>query len=1053
MSSLSEHLRGREYWRSLEHLAGTPEVQAQLESEFPGYDPEEMKNGISRRSFLGLMSAALGLAGLTLTGCRRWPVEQLRPFAYRPPGIMPGVPLHYATIMEMGGVATGLVVKSYDGRPIKVEGNTLHPYSLGAAGPWEQASVLSLYDPDRARTPVEQDASGRRGDRTWEQLERMVRQEFGALKADGGQGLVVLSEALGGPTAQRLKEAFLQQFPKARWLVYEPLHRDQEIEGSRQAFGQALRPQYHLDRAKVVACFDADLVGLHPARLRHARQWSAGRRAADEGWMNRLYAVETDLTITGAAADYRLAVAPSRVPMVLGAVAGRLGLAVEHAALTAEESQFADQIAADLKAQRGTSLVAVGLAQPPQVHALGHAVNQALGNLGQTVSFTQEPLAQEISSAQAIAQINQAAAAGEVKTLLILGGNPVYDGGLSFKRGPGGVATSIHLSNSFCETSAACDWHLPQAQYLESWGDGRAWDGTLSVQQPLILPLFDAKSTIELLALLLDVPKRDGLALVQETFRGLLNPLDFQAAWQQVLDAGLVKDSAWPPVQPDTSALGAAKQWKIAAPAGGLELLFVTDASMYDGRWSNNGWLQEMPDPITKVVWDNPARISKALADRLGVTDGDVVSLTTAQGRKLDLAVSILPGAADGAVIVPLGYGRKLCGRIGIRVGFDSYVLRPASLAYLTALAAITPTGRTYPLSSTQVHQLIDAIGMAGRAQRIGQPDQSGMLIHEATLGEYRRDPEVFRRREDGSLALPLYSLPKKFNHPHAWGMAIDLNSCIGCNACLVACQAENNVPIVGKDQVARNREMHWLRVDRYFRGDIARPETVFTPLACVHCESAPCEEVCPVGATSHDSEGLNVMVYNRCIGTRYCSNNCPYKVRRFNFFDWNARNPRTVGDTPPFLGIPDQQQSTIDKIREMVFNPDVTVRMRGVMEKCSYCLQRIKAAEEHAQIQFANGLRDSELVRDGEMITACQESCPTQAIVFGNLNDPHSRVSRMHENNRAYAMLGDLGIGPRTHHLARIRNVANGSGAQARADRATAPASPRLQSGQEVEA
>ncbi|MCC7409591.1 MAG: TAT-variant-translocated molybdopterin oxidoreductase [Phycisphaeraceae bacterium] len=1032
--SLSEQLRGRSYWRSLEQLADSPELAASMEREFPGYEPGDLLS-MSRRGFMKIMAASMALAGLTLSGCRRWPQSQVRPFAYRPEGTLPGVPNYYATMMELGGVATGLLAKSYDGRPIKIEGNNLHPYSLGAADGFAQASVLNLYDPDRSRAVLEKQQGGKNQLRDWDAFLRYVDAHFPTLRSAGGKGLAVLTQAASGPTFQRLRQAFLNTFPAATWHVWEPINLDNAVAGSTLAFGQQLRTHYDLSKAHAIACFDADPLGSHPAHQRHARDWATLRRSADQGKMSRLYAVEANLTITGGVADHRLAVRPSRVAAILAAVAAELGVIEHGPTLTSDQQLFARTLAEDLKAHAKASAVIVGPAQPAEVHALAHAVNQALGNIGTTVNFTAEPLAVEGGHAGSIKALADAIGGGGVSTLVILGGNPAYDApvDLNFAELLAKVEHTIHLSDYYNETSLLCRWHLPEAHYLEAWGDGRAWDGAVSTQQPLILPLFGGKSAIELLAILAGNANPQGLDLVRETFRGLVQG-DFETAWRLTLEMGVLPTSALPAVPVDKARpvqLPPANE--PVPPDGPMEAVFVADASMYDGRFANNGWLQEMPDPLSKLTWDNAALIAKADADRLGLpTSGGMVRLEVA-GRSLDIATFILPGVAPGSMVLPLGYGRSAAGNVGDKVGFNTYTLRTLP-ALSTATVKVTKIDGAYKLAATQEHHLIDPVGTWGRDERLGKPGRSGHVIREASFAEDQHDKQIFHRDEHGSVKVQLWESPSKFNDPHAWGMAIDLTSCLGCNACAVACQAENNVPVVGKEQVANNREMHWLRVDRYFKGaaDDVSPEVVHMPMFCLHCENAPCESVCPVAATVHDAEGLNTMVYNRCIGTRYCSNNCPYKVRHFNYFDFHASDPR--GTPQPYLDIPDTQQRTaIDQIRQMVYNPDVTVRMRGVMEKCTYCVQRISAAKIHAKVDFADGKRQSELVQDGEVVTACQSACPTEAIVFGNLNDPHSRVSRLHANGRAYGMLDEpLNTRPRTKHLAIVRNPATPAGAAA---------------------
>ncbi len=1055
MPPISEHLEGRQYWRSLRELAESAEVRAELEAltaaEFADYDPGEI-TGMSRRGFMKIMSASMALAGLTFTGCRRWPKEQIRPHAAQPEGATPGVPLHYATMMSLGGAAAGLLARSYDGRPIKIEGNDLHPINRGATDAFAQASILSLYDPDRLRSVMRRE--GKRLIRAdWAAFDRFAAEHFAAITPQGGRGLAILTTADDGPTFQRLKAQLAARCPQARVASWEPLHRDQTTQAARTALGRRTRPIYRFDQADVIACFGDDPLGLHPGQLLHARDWAAGRRAADDGRMNRLYAVESALSITGAAADHRLPLRPSLIGSALAYVAEQLGV---HAGptdsvtpLDADARAKLDMLAGDLKQHGRRALLTVGFDQPAAAQALGWAINQKLGCIGSTLQFIDEPDADAPLMTDSLRDLSAAMHRGEVRMLLILGGNPAYDApaDLDFAaamdrvRAADGVVA--HLTIGANETSQHADWLLPEANYLEAWNDGRAWDGTVTVGQPLILPLFEGRSSIELLSLLLDGRPAAGDALVRQTFASLLGEDGFESAWRGVLEAGFIADSA----SPHLTSLRVA-----AAPTGPLtgqdaddavELLFVPDYSLYDGRFANNGWLQEMPDPLTKLTWDNAALLSKADADRLGVDTGHMLAITVTgpdgAGRRLEIAAYVQPGVARGTLVLPLGYGREVTGRVGRGVGFNTYALRTTAAMTTVPGARVTvsATGGRYKLACTQEHHLLDDVGMWGREKRVGQPGAGGYTIHEAPFADYRDDPQLFRRDEHGNVHLQLFEPPSSFNEPHAWGMAIDMNSCIGCNACVMACQAENNVPIVGKEQVIRGREMHWLRIDRYFKAEVAAQasaqrfdqalesaQVVYQPMMCVHCENAPCEQVCPVAATVHDAEGLNTMVYNRCVGTRYCSNNCPYKVRRFNYFDFHSQDPR--GKPLPWLGIPDQQQARqIDPLRQLQFNPEVTVRMRGVMEKCTYCTQRISAAKIHARVEHAHGRRDTALVRDGEVTSACQEACPTQAIVFGDLNDPDSRVSRLAAGPRAYAVLDELNTRPRSKHLAKLRNPA----------------------------
>jgi molybdopterin-containing oxidoreductase family iron-sulfur binding subunit len=992
----------------LEQLADTPEVRAATEQEFVAYDPQAIVS-LPRRRFLKLMGASMALAGLTLSGCRRWPKEKLAPYTAGDKDRVPGIPEQYATVMELGGVGVGLLVTSFDGRPIKIEGNPSHPFSkvtdnTGAADAIAQASVLELYDPDR-KGPVLERTTGQANAVAWERFVELATKHFAGLKDRGGAGLAILSEATSSPSVLDMRKRLLEAMPSAGWYEYEPL--------GHSANG---RVRLHLDKAATVVLFDADLLGTHPAHVRYAADWASRRRLADQGRMNRVYVAESAFTMTGTVADRRLPVRPSRIEALIHALAQKVGITVAAgASLHPDEQTFVDAAAADLLAHKGEAVVCVGDHYSPAAHRLAWMINQHLDAVTKTVDALEEPAGGR-SDSTSLQELSKRMAAGQVTTLLILGGNPVYDApaDLDFAKLLGGVPVSIHLSLYDDETSAACKWHVPRAHYLEAWGDARAWDGTISIAQPLIQPLYGGKSIIELLALVTGDALSDGEKIVRRTLGAMVG--DDEKRWRRALHDGVVEGTAGR-AAPAAATNPTTATMAQAVPSGhGFEVRFLPSAGVHDGRFANNGWLQEMPDPLTKLTWDNAALIAKKDADALGVANGDVVKITVG-GRSIEIAAYILPGQPVGVIGLPLGYGRTRSGNVGTGVGTSVYALRTTGAMHWATGATVQKTGQRHLLAMTQDHHLLDAVGARARDQRIGAKGRSADIVRQASLDEYQRDPHFVHRGQHGDLSLQLFDPPGRFNDPHAWGMAIDMNSCIGCSACVIACQAENNVPIVGKDQVAMGREMHWIRVDRYFKGsgDDPAPEVAYQPMTCQHCENAPCEQVCPVAATVHDTEGLNTMVYNRCVGTRYCSNNCPYKVRRFNYFDYHAKDPR--GAAKPHVGMPDTQQRTaIDRIKRMVFNPEVTVRMRGVMEKCTYCTQRIKAATSRRR-------NAREEIRDGDVVTACQQACPTQAIVFGDLNDPNSQVSRLQRNNRSYGVLAQLNTRPRTRYLAKISN------------------------------
>ena len=991
MSSIGPPRSGKAYWRSLDDLADRPEFRDMVRREFPAYADEMLAP--SRRDFLKVMAASVALAGAT--ACRRWPRELIVPFAHRPEGYVPGVATHYATSLEYGGAALGLLVTCFDGRPVKVEGNPLHPASLGGTDVLAQASMLDLYDPDREMRVVRNDRGQAIG-RTWDEFFAEALPRMREYRANEGSGLRVLAEPSTSPTREAVRDRFLAAYPEARWHEWSPVDRASERAASEWAFGRALRPVYRLDRADVIVSVDADLLMNHPWGVRHARDFAAGRRA-DGDRMNRLYAVETAYGLTGGVADHRIAVAPSLVPVVAAKLAAALlrkGLSLrpDLAGLPAALAPLADHpfehpaveaMADDLLAHRGRGVVAAGPRHPAVVHALAAWMNDALGNSGETVV-----LVAETAPDRSITALAADMAGGKVETLLVLGGNPAYDGFAdhAFAETLGKVPNVWRLGARYDETSAASGWHLPMAHPFEAWSDSRAWDGTTGVVQPLILPLYDGKTSAELLASLLEERATAGYDLVRETWRRTLPGADFEARWRKVLHDGILDGSA-----SSHEAVQVGAGWFGDLPAlaretgAGIEVAFAADAKVLDGRFANLGWLQELPDPMTRLTWDNAALVAPDTARELGVSSGDMVEVGVG-AASVEIAVFVQPGHATGAITLPLGYGRTRAGRVGDGVGVDVYPVRTTRMPW-SARAEVRATGRTHVLATTQDHHVVDTLGKTEEELR------SETLIREAEWSHYREHPDFAQHVVHVPEDVHLWE-PHEYNG-YKWGMSVDLNSCVGCNACTIACQAENNVPVVGKDEVLRGREMHWMRVDRYYSGEIDDPAVAYQPMACQHCENAPCETVCPVAATVHDHEGLNVMVYNRCIGTRYCSNNCPYKVRRFNWFN-NNKNRSAV--------------------EMMVFNPEVTVRSRGVMEKCTFCIQRIEGAKITAK-------NEGRKVRDGEIVPACAQACPTQAIVFGDLNDESSRIRKIHGDPRTYGILEEINTKPRLKYQARLRN------------------------------
>lgn len=982
------------YWASLDQIENTPEFQQMVQREFPE-GASELNDPMSRRRFINLMGASMALAGLV--SCRR-PVEKIIPYVVQPEAVIPGISQRYATTMPFGLSAYGVTVESHEGRPTKIEGNQLHPATQGRANAFMQASVLGLYDPDRSQLVQH---NGRNA--TWDEFVTAWRKLYDTYSTTGGKGLAILSESFASPTQYRLKKEFEKTFPNATWVTYEPVSDEAVFTGIEAATGKSRLPIYDYTKAKVVLALDADFLLMESENLSASRGFSYGRRVASEADdMNRLYVVEPSFTITGGMADHRLRLQSRQVGAFTAALAielRKLGLDVAAGSALADyanhhfDKRWLKALARDLYKHGKNGLIVAGRRQPAQVHALVFALNQALGNIGRTVSYRDFKDA-AIPNTKSLAALTASLQKGDVETLVILGGNPAYNApaDLVFDKALGKAKHVIHLGSGADETGSLAEWHLPQSNYLESWGDARAADGTASVIQPLIDPLFDSRNAIEVLSLINTGTLPNAYEVVRETWKSLLTG-PFEAEWRRVLHDGVLAGSAVKTSRPQLSGnfstyLKSHPFSTEAADAGKLEVVFAASTQTWDGRFANIGWLQELPDPNTKLTWDNAALMSHSTAEKLGVKNEDLVSLAV-DGRQVSLPVWIMPGQADWTIVVALGYGRTKAGRIGNYVGQNTYQLRTSkALNYATNLT-VTPTNGTYALACTQDFHGLDAEKLASDAIQKRLPS----IIKEATLDQYRQQPDFAEQK----LEFPNNSMWEdwQYDKGYQWGMSIDLNVCTGCNACAIACQSENNIPVVGKAQVAKGREMHWLRLDRYYSGDLDAPEMVFEPVGCQHCEMAPCEQVCPVAATTHDQEGLNVMTYNRCVGTRYCSNNCPYKVRRFNFFNYTKDTPEVV---------------------QMAMNPDVTVRFRGVMEKCTFCLQRINRGKQMAK-------KENRSLRDGEVVSACQQTCPTDAIVFGNINDPHSRVSQLKQQNRDFGLLAELNTRPRTSYLAKLRN------------------------------
>ena len=1069
----AESLTGKRYWRSVGELSDTPEFRDWLEREFPSGAAQLEGDEISRRSFLKYMGASMALAGFGLTSCRR-PEAHLVPFTKSAEWAIPGKPLFYASAMPRRTGALPLVVTTHDGRPTKVDGNPLHPASGGASDLYAQSSILDLYDPARSKRFAHM---GKTSDRA--SFEKYLA-DLTAKIGNNGAGLAFMVEETHSPTRERLRLELEKKFPGMHWCVYEPLMSPAQTFSTHMSFGDntVLVPQ--MERADVVLTLDNDFLSCGEGDLASIRAFTSRRRvAAAKDTMNRLYVVENRFTLTGAMADHRMRCAASQIPAVTHLLAGKIVAATKDAGLSsvlatlkapvgmAVDDKWLTEAANDLLAKPGASLVLAGSHQPVVVQLLVYGINSALKNLGKTLIVRERV---RNANENSILQLAGEMAAGRIKQLFIFGGDPVYNAprGLAIDAESKMPLDWIDLQKKVPEivrlgyyedaTSGVSPWHVPMAHYLESWGDALTFDGAYLAMQPMILPLFGGLSEIEVMNMLLGGPKVEGPELVQETFRATKPPGDFETAWTKFLHDGFashipLRDKA-PTFNGNTAGGIAHTLWAPTAPPTpeSPEIVLVGSYAMDDGRYINNGWLQEMPDPVTKLTWDNAALMNPAFAHRLGVENGDLIRVTVettsidykqsapvkdAKGTEtpahvkyeLVIAALISPGHADNSITIPLGYGRDKTGPVGDDAGFNGYLLRtPSNPHYIVAdgqavqSVTVAKVDRTYPLSITQDHWSIEGRG----------------LVREATLDHYREDNE-FAKKIAGDDELPPH-LPTIYSHPpltapQQWGMSVDLNVCTGCSACVIACQAENNIPIVGKLQVSHGRAMHWIRIDRYYasakpfnedkRQYPSDPEMVHEPMMCQHCENAPCETVCPVNATIHSEDGLNVMAYNRCIGTRYCANNCPFKVRRFNFFDYNQRpigKKKIAGAFNIYKEYfaPLTEKGAPDVVK-MQKNPNVTVRMRGVMEKCTFCVQRIEEAKIAAHVRA--GASDKTNIPRDSFTTACAQACPTEAIVFGDIADPESRVSQLKAQDRNYRLLEYLNVKTRTSYLARIRN------------------------------
>ena len=977
-SANQEPKSGGRMWRSLAEYDGRERFQERLLRKHP-QQTQKVFDPPQRRDFLKLMGASLALAGVSAS-CTKQPEEKLVPWAKNPEQLLPGKPLFFATSMPWASGAIGLLVESHMGRPTRCDGNADHPASLGATDVWSQAAVLGLYDPDRS-----QGILYRGGTATWSGFLDAMKQALTEQAGKQGAGLRLLTQSVVSPTLEGQIQTLLAKYPKAAWHQWAPHNRDNARAGAELAFGKDVVLLPRFDKADVVVSLEADFLSSAPGNVRPMRDFASRRklRGGKSDRLNRLYVVEGRPSCTGAAADHRLTLRPSEIEHAARALAGKLG--VEGGTPPTAGAAYAGWVEAaakDLAAHKGSAIVVAGESQPAVVHALANLINEKLEAIGSCMSCVPPAELSGTDNARSLRTLVQEMKDGKVECLVMLSGNPVYDApaDLDFAGALAKVPLRVHLSGYRDETSELVDWHVNEAHFLESWSDARGADGTLGIVQPLIAPLYGGKSAHELLAVLNDKPGVAAYDTLRENAKKLLGEAEFERKWRRAVHDGLIAGSASATVSVSGQKLAASSA---PAPAG-IEIVFRTDPLIHDGRFANNGWLLEQPRPMTMLTWDNIVQLSTATAAKLGIETGDVVEVEF-EGRKLTGPAFVTPGHADESITLTLGFGRRRAGRMGNGVGYDAYALRTSGALGQGSGATLRNTGETWELATTQEHDAMDTNLPENRREELSP-------VRVATVDRFRENPRLVEKHGEHE-STSLY--PERPQGDYAWGMVIDLNACTACGACVTACSAENNIPVVGKEEVLRGREMHWLRIDRYFQGDPKSPKIFTQPIPCMQCENAPCETVCPVAATTHSPEGLNDMVYNRCIGTRYCANNCPYKVRRFNFFLYSDYDSESL---------------------KMARNPDVTVRSRGVMEKCTYCVQRINRARIAAK-------KEDRKIRDGEIRTACQSVCPADAIAFGDLRDPQSAVSKLKAEPQNYALLEELNTRPRTTYLARITN------------------------------
>jgi molybdopterin-containing oxidoreductase family iron-sulfur binding subunit len=980
----SNHVQpNNELWRSLEELNTTLETD-QLFREFPQGASiwNDLDNPVSRRRFLQLMGASAALAGIT--ACTKMPAEKIIPYIVTPENLTPGKPQFYATACSFQGYAKGILAESHEGRPTKLEGNPKHPSILGKSDIFTQSEILSLYDPDRVKAVYHHGQIS-----TWDEFTKLILTESSKWNSRQGAGVRILTNHLTSPTLLNDLSNFLKLYPKARWHSYDPIHEQFTRQASQIVFGKEVKPLYDFREAKVILSLDHDFLGPGPAREKYTKEFMSRRklgRGSTPDEFNRLYSIETSISITGASADHRWPIKPSELQHRVKQLAILLRLPqIRYNTPSSLMPAWLKEIASDLQTHSGKCLIVAGEQQNPEIQALAFALNDHLGNIGKTLHFIPFDDPSVSHRPGTIEDLVHEMSQNQVEALFIVGANPVYDTGatLEFKKQFAKVPFRVKMGTYRDETADLSHWHLPESHFLEAWADLRSFDGTVSMQQPLISPLYQTRSGIELFSILTGTPGRSDSQAIREFWKGKIESLteNFNSAFDQILHNGFIAGTHFPPlsVTPRTDWIKAI-QLESEKPSGTspqvLEAVFRPDFTIWDGRYSNNGWLQELPKPILQLAWDNIIAVSPKTAQQLSLNDEDYVEIGIENRQEKGMILRV-PGHPDGSITLYFGYGRSRSGATGSHSGYNAYLLQNHRSPFFSAQVQLKKLGTRGELATVHTHSQ-----MEGRE----------IIIH-SELEKLKTDPHQIVKEQQKKKPPTLLSDPEYINE--AWAMVIDLTTCIGCKSCTIACQAENNIPIVGKDEVRRSREMHWIRVDRYFLGQASNPKVLFQPVPCMHCEKAPCEVVCPTVATNHSSDGLNQMIYNRCVGTRYCSNNCPYKVRRFNFFQYSNKKESTL---------------------TLMQNPNVTVRSRGVMEKCTYCVQRIQTIRIEAE-------KEDRPVRDLEILTACQQACPTDSIVFGNQNDKKSQVSELKCLPHHYKLLNELGTEPRTTYLALIRN------------------------------